>query len=101
MYTGFPLSTTRPHRSQGFNHIYNGSLRPPIHRRNFNPAHKEIRTPPDDIEEATRAHVKANQEYEDVKAKYEDLKRKLEDAKRRLDEAVMRLDNAKRRRKDW
>lgn len=98
MYTTYPRAPTRPHRSQ---HTFTGAFRPPLYRRTFHPAPKDARSKSDDIEEATRAHVKAHQEYEETKAKYEDFKRKCEDAKRRLEEAAKRLDSAKRRGKDW
>lgn len=56
---------------------------------------------PNDIEEATRAHVKAVKEYDDARVKYQEYMWKYEEARRKLDEATTRLSVAKRREAGW
>lgn len=102
MYAGYPHGAHREHRydySNGYGHRQH--RRPFIRQRGYQGHHEDSRDRPNDIEEATRAHVKANKECEDVKAKYQECKKKYEEAKRKLDEALRQLKDAKRRGSGW
>jgi hypothetical protein len=66
--------------------------------------HGHSRTRPNDIEEATRAHVKVSKEYDNAKRehqdcmqKYDEATKKMNEVKQKVDEATARLKAAKRR----
>ncbi|KAK7184392.1 hypothetical protein DPSP01_013824 [Paraphaeosphaeria sporulosa] len=69
--------------------------------RNDHRRYRHSRDRPNDIEEATRAHVKASKDYDDAKAKYQEYRRKYENARKKLDEATAPLSAAKRREGAW
>ncbi|KAJ4364609.1 hypothetical protein N0V83_009205 [Neocucurbitaria cava] len=50
---------------------------------------------PNTVEEATRAHVEAQKEWENVKEKYEEAKKKLGECEKKVKEAEVRLSWAK------
>ncbi|CAO2653678.1 Nn.00g030890.m01.CDS01 [Neocucurbitaria sp. VM-36] len=52
---------------------------------------------PNSVEEATRAHVEAQKEWEKLKEKYDEAKKKLEDSEKKVKEAEERLSWAKNR----
>jgi hypothetical protein len=72
----------------------------PLYQGYGHRCHK-ARNRPNDIEEATRAHVKANEEYEEAKEIYKEAKEKCEETKRKLDEALKKLNEAKGRESAW
>jgi multidrug resistance efflux pump len=54
-----------------------------------------MQTSANNIEEATRAHVKAAQEYEEAKKDYEKVKKTYEEKRFKVEEAEKSLKNAK------